>query len=124
MQMDTEPVRILVVDDSTDSAQTLAVLLRLNGYDVRTASTGEEALALIEERMPHCVVFDVVMPGIGGDELCRRLRERHGDDIVLIAVSGYAQHDMRVGTCFALADHFLTKPVDPMVLAKVLRPVR
>lgn len=121
--MPTEPVRILVVDDSLDAAETLAVLLRLNGYEVRTAGTGEQALALIAQDPPHCVVFDVVMPGIAGDELCRRLRERYGDDVVLIAVSGFTKGDERVGTSFKLADHFLTKPVDPIALSKVLRPL-
>ena len=76
--MGTEAVRILVVDDSSDAAETLALLLRLNGYEVRTASTGEEALSLIDVEKPHAVVFDVVMPGIGGEQLCRRLRDRHG----------------------------------------------
>ena len=121
--MGTEAVRILVVDDSSDAAQSLALLLRLNGYEVRTASTGEEALALIEKEQPHAVLFDVVMPGIGGEQLCRRLRDRHGDDVVLIAVSGFAGADQRVEASFGLADHFLTKPIDPAVLAKVLHPL-
>ena len=108
--MGTEAVRILVVDDSSDAAETLALLLRLNGYEVRTASTGEEALSLIDVEKPHAVVFDVVMPGIGGEQLCRRLRDRHGDDKVLIAVSGFAGADERVGASYELADHFLVKP--------------
>ncbi|MEO6712129.1 MAG: response regulator [Mycobacteriales bacterium] len=60
--MNDDTVRIVVVDDSADSAQTMAVLLRLSGYDVRTAGSGQDALALIEDTAPHCVIFDVVMP--------------------------------------------------------------
>lgn len=78
--MNDDTVRIVVVDDSADSAQSMAVLLRLNGYDVRTAGSGQDALALIEATAPHCVIFDVVMPGFDGNELCACLRARRGRD--------------------------------------------
>lgn len=121
--MGVEPVQVVVVDDAQDAAETMAALLRLSGYEVRTAGDAEQALELIRQQRPHCVLFDVVMPGIGGDELCRRLRALHGDDIVLIAVSGWSPGDERVGASFALADHFFVKPLDPAALAKVLRPL-
>ena len=121
--MNKEQVRVVVVDDVNDSAETMAALLRLNGYEVRTCADGSEALAAIEQRKPHCVLFDVVMPGIGGDELCSRLRSLYGDDIVLIAVSGFGEGDPRVHASFSLADHYFTKPVDPAALSRLLRPV-
>lgn len=121
--MNDDTVRIVVVDDSADSAQTMAVLLRLSGYDVRTAGSGQDALALIEDTAPHCVIFDVVMPGLDGNELCARLRARYGDAIVLIAVSGAAPSDARVRESFALADHYFTKPVTVEKLSRVLRPL-
>ena len=120
--MRTEPVQILVVDDSRDAADALALMLRRSGYQVRTAYTAEEALAAVAAGVPHCVLFDVVMPGMGGDELCRRLRAEHGDDIVLIAVSGFSD-DQRAKASFRLADHFFTKPVEPAALARVLQPL-
>jgi DNA-binding response OmpR family regulator len=69
------------------------------------------------------VLFDVVMPGIGGDELCSRLRAAYGDDIVLIAVTGCSEGDPRVHRSFSLADHYFTKPIDPVALSKVLHPL-
>lgn len=120
---DDDKVRIVVVDDSADSAQTMAALLRLSGYDVRTAGSGQDALALIEDAAPYCVIFDVVMPGLDGNELCARLRASHGDAIVLIAVSGAAPSDARVRQSFALADHYFTKPVTAEMLSRVLRPL-
>lgn len=120
--MKAEAVRVIVVDDVKDTADTMAALLRLNGYEARTASTGEEALALIDQDKPHCVLFDVLMPGMGGEALCKRLRERFADDIVLIAVSGCS--DERVEPSFEMADHFFVKPVDPTLLASVLSPLR
>ncbi len=123
-RMIAEPVQVVVVDDRADAAETMAVMLRLIGYEVRIACNADDALALIRQRQPHCVLFDVVMPGMGGDELCRRLRESHGDDIVLIAVTGWDEGDERVGKSFSLADHFFTKPVDHALLVKVLGHLR
>lgn len=122
--MNDDSVQLLVVDDSADSAQTLAVLLRLSGYEVRTAGSAVEALSMVLHEKPHCVIFDVVMPGLDGNELCSRLRGRYGDDIVLIAVSGAARTDDRVRQSFELADHYLTKPVTAEMLGRVLRPLR
>jgi CheY-like chemotaxis protein len=121
--METHTVRVVVVDDLQDSADTMAALLRISGYEVWTSSSVEEALELIEEHQPQCVLFDVVMPGLGGDELCSQLRERYGDDVILVAVSGCNEGDPRVHKSFALADHYFSKPVDPDALAKVLRPL-
>jgi len=121
--MDSHPVRVVVVDDAEDSADSMAALLRLNGYEVWTSGNGTEALALVDRHEPHCVLFDVVMPGIGGDELCSRLRNAYGDDIVLVAVSGFNEDDPRVHASFSLADHYFTKPLDPAALAKVLPPL-
>jgi len=121
--MSTHPVRVVVVDDAQDSADTMAELLRLNGYEVWTSGNGTEALTLVDKHEPHCVLFDVVMPGIGGDELCIRLRADYGDDIVLVAMTGFSEDDPRVHTSFALADHYYSKPVDPAALAKVLPPL-
>lgn len=119
-----EALRVVVVDDHPDAAESLAELLRLDDCEVWTASDGASALSLIEQREPHCVFFDVMMPGMTGDRLCALLRERHGDDIVLIAVSGYSASDPRVEKTFELADHYFTKPLDPLALDKVMRPLR
>ncbi len=121
--MNNDEVRVLVVDDVFDAAEALACGLELDGYKVRIAQNGEQALALIEESVPHCVLLDVDMPGIDGAELSRRLRERHGDDLVLIAVTGWGEDDERVSQTFACVDHYLKKPVDPAELRKLLPPL-
>ncbi|HSW05478.1 response regulator [Aquabacterium sp.] len=121
--MKTDEVRVLVVDDVPDAADMLAQVLELGGYTVWTAHDGLRALAMIEEHNPHCVLLDIDMPGIDGNELCRRVRERYVDDIVLIAVSGQDIEDRRVVEGFARADHYLRKPVDLSELNRVLPPV-
>ena len=122
--MGDESVRLIVVDDVEDAAATLALMLELNGYVVRTAHDGARALAMIDNFKPHCILFDIAMPGIDGLELSRHVRARHDNDIVLIAVTGRPLQDTRVSGAFCVADHYFSKPVDPRLLHKVLPPIR
>lgn len=115
-----DEAKILVVDDSADTAETLAYVLTHSGYQVRVAHDGAEALAVIEEFKPHCVLLDINMPGLDGAELSKRLRERFGDDIVLIAITGAPADDKRVSETFARVDHYLQKPVSDAQLRRVL----
>jgi DNA-binding response OmpR family regulator len=121
--MSKDDVRVRGGDDVADAAEALAETLGLSGYKVQVAGDGARALALIEEQQPHCVLLDIGMPGMDGNELARTLRERYGDDIVLIAVTGREHDDERVSDTFARVDHYLHKPVDPDVLRKLLPPV-
>jgi CheY-like chemotaxis protein len=117
----SEEMRVVVVDDVSDAAETLACLLEMDGYKVWTAQDGHEALALIAEHLPQCVLLDIDMPGIDGFELSRRLRELYGEQMVLIAVTGWGDEDLRVSERFAHCDHYLRKPIDPGTL-KLLFP--
>lgn len=118
--MDDNDVRVVVVDDLVDAANALAMTLELNGYKVRTAHDGREALTVIHEHQPHCVMLDVDMPGIDGCELSRRLREQYGRDVVLIAMSAHDEANHRVAETFDRVDHYLRKPFDLALLQKVL----
>ncbi len=118
-----DEVRVLVVDDFADAADTLAAVLEADGYRVRVAYSGDEALASVEAQTPHCVILDIAMPGIDGDDLSRQLRTRYGDDIVLIAITGAAASDPLVAKTFNRVDHYLQKPLDPEALRKALPPV-
>jgi DNA-binding response OmpR family regulator len=114
--------RVLIVDDMADIAEALACLLELDGYAVKTAINGEQALLMTEEFRPHCVLLDISMPGMDGLELTKSIRERYGDDIVLIAITGGTSDDQRVTETFARVDHYLQKPIDAAQLRKVLPP--
>src|SRR5664279_5924628 len=122
-ERDADEVRVLVVDDLPDAADTLAAVLEYDGYTVRVAHEGSEALAMIAEFQPHCVILDVNMPGLDGNDLSAELRRRHGADIVLIAISGAQASDRRVGQTFERVDHYLKKPLDPEALRRVLPPL-
>jgi DNA-binding response OmpR family regulator len=118
--MQKEAIKVVVVDDVADAAHALAELLRLEGCDVVTANTSEEAVVLIEDFDPHAVMLDVNMPGIDGFELATLLRHRYQDQIVLIAVTGFSREDARVASTFAIVDHYLQKPVDAKRLSALL----
>lgn len=113
--------RIVIVDDHLELADTLAEVLALDGFDVRTAADGVGALTVIEEHRPICVLADIDMPGMDGFELVKRLRERYGSDMVLIAITGWDGGDARLAVEFEVFDHCLQKPVDLQVLRHLLR---
>jgi diguanylate cyclase len=103
------PRSILVVDDERDALETLRLLLEGEGFEVRTASSGAEALQLMRERKPDLVILDVMMPAMTGYDVCRHLRrDPTTSDVPCIAYSGY-----QVGHPNAdLYDLVLLKPVE------------
>ncbi|MEP6872991.1 MAG: response regulator [Burkholderiales bacterium] len=118
-----EQVRIVLVDDSEDTVQALALQLQIDGYSVQTATNGHDALALIDQFRPHCVLLDVVMPGMGGYELSRHLRAQYRDDIVLIAVTGHLMDSPDVAGTIGIVDHHFPKPIEFEELRKILPPM-
>jgi CheY-like chemotaxis protein len=103
---------VLCVDDNPDVAQLLATFFNLSDCEARECLDGPSALAVAEEFHPHACVLDVNMPGMDGCELARRLRERFGVQIRLIALSGDDgdEHNQRVAA--AGFDASVTKPPD------------
>ena len=106
------PRRILVVDDNRDAADSMAILLRLFGHEVRTAYDGQSALALARLQVPEVVICDISMPDMGGLELARHLRQDpRMRDSLLVALSGYAQEEDRRRSQEAGFNAHLAKPV-------------
>jgi PAS domain S-box-containing protein len=113
--------RILIVDDLKDSADSLAMLLRMKGHEVHTAYDGEEAVIAAERFRPEVVLLDLGMPKLNGYDACRRIREKsRGKDIFLIALTGWGQDDDRRRTKEAGFNGHMVKPVNPSDLMKVL----
>ncbi|MEO8303293.1 MAG: response regulator [Betaproteobacteria bacterium] len=111
--------RILVVDDNQDAAESMAVLLRLEGHVVHIAYDGQEALDLVPSIRPHAVLLDLGLPGIDGYQVAERVRAMpEGARILLVAISGYAQDTHRKqSTGF---DRHFVKPVDPVAITELL----
>ena len=105
--------RVLVVDDNVDSAEILAVLLRLSGHDVRIAYTGPTALEAATAHPPDVVLLDIGLPGLNGYEVARRLRQDPQlKDVRLVAMTGYGDEADRQLAQEAGFDRHVVKPVD------------
>jgi DNA-binding response OmpR family regulator len=123
--MDTpdRPVRVLCVDDNSDAAESLALMLRLTGFDARASSDSTAAVVEAADFRPDACVLDIGMPGLNGFELARWLRAEFGPGLRLIAVTGVpgVASDQRVAEVGI--DRVFAKPADPDALrAALARP--
>ena len=113
--------RVLVVDDTPHNVKLLADLLGAKGYAVSTAASGEQALEMIAAAVPDIVLLDVMMPGLSGYEVCRKLRERPATALLpVVLVTSLDPQQERVKGIEAGADDFLSKPINqPELFARV-----
>ncbi len=117
-------VRVLVVDDNVDAAESIAMLLRLEGHDVRSVHGAQAALEAAVVFRPHVVLLDIGLPGMDGYEVARRLRSQPAvQSMRLVAVTGYGQQSDRDRAREAGFDQHLVKPVEPEALQAVLQDV-
>ena len=114
--------RVLIADDNRDAAESLAVLLRMDGHEVTLAYDGPQALAVLAHARPEVALLDIGMPGLNGYEVARRVRHGPlGHAVTLIAVTGWGQDRDKAQAREAGFDHHFTKPVDPVRLSELLR---
>lgn len=115
-------LRVLVVDDNTDAADSLAMLLRMHGHEVRTAHEGQTALQAVDGFVPQIVFLDIGLPDMDGYEVARRLRHRPElRKAVLVALTGYGQDSDRLLSREAGFDAHVVKPAMPEALEQVLQ---
>jgi len=114
--------RILVADDNRDAADSLAMLLELQGHETRVAYDGREALSAFAAFQPEIVLLDIGMPELNGYEVAERIRrEPGGDAVVLAALTGWGQQQDKRQAKAAGFDHHFAKPVDPDLLIATLQ---
>ncbi len=111
--------RVLVVDDYPDIADIVSVLIKILGYDCRTALSGREALQVVEEFDPEIILLDIKLPDVCGWEMGERLKRR-GRRLFLVAVTGYGQTRDLVRSSKAGFDVHITKPADLKIVKRVL----
>jgi CheY-like chemotaxis protein len=117
-------LRILIVDDNRDSAESLGLLLRLTGNDIRTAHDGVEACEAASRFCPDVAVLDIGLPRMNGYEVARRIRrESWGKSMVLIAVTGWGQESDKHSAHEAGFDRHMVKPVDPAAFLRLLASI-
>jgi CheY-like chemotaxis protein len=117
----TGSLRILVVDDVADAADSLALLVGLWGYEARVARDGPAALTSAAAFRPHVVLLDVIMPGMSGGEVAGHLRQCPDlEGAVLVATTANNQDDPRLAAYNGLFNHFLRKPYNLARLEQLL----
>jgi PAS domain S-box-containing protein len=117
-------LKVLVVDDNRDAAETCAALLEASGHQVQTAYTGTQALELAHSLRPDALLADISLPDIDGFELARKLRTSPwGSEMVLIAVTGWGKEDDRQKAFNCGFDYHLTKPASAESLESILHSV-
>lgn len=105
--------RILIVDDNTDSVETMATLIRLSGHEIAVAHDGETALEKATSFQPEIVLLDVGLPGMDGYEVAERLRAiPENKKLVIVALTGYGKEEVRQRAMDAGFDYHFVKPVD------------
>lgn len=118
------PLRVLVVDDLRDSADSLAALLELTGHEAWAAYEGTASIETAERLRPDVILLDIGMPDVDGYEVCRRLRELPwASGTTLIALTGWGQENDRRRSVEAGFDHHLVKPVEIPALMKLLEGI-
>jgi signal transduction histidine kinase/CheY-like chemotaxis protein len=117
--------RVLVVDDNTDVANSLAMVLQISGHEVHVTYDGHSALDAADAFNPEIILLDIGLPGMDGYEVAGRLRLRPGlENTLLVALSGYGQTEDQRRSREAGFHHHLVKPVDPERLPELFTSLR
>lgn len=118
------PLRILIVDDNVDAAESLAMLLDMDGYHVDTANDGLRGIDAYGEKRPDVVLLDIGLPGVDGYEVMREIRQIAGArQPIAIAVTGYGQREDIERSKQAGFDHHMVKPLEISALVSILAAV-
>lgn len=112
--------RVLVVDDNADAADSLATLLGVMGYEVRTAYDGPEGIEAADDFRPAVALLDIGLPKLSGYDIARHVRAQRGEDVLLVAITGWGQEEDRRRSREAGFDHHFTKPADFEVLLELI----
>jgi CheY-like chemotaxis protein len=116
------PLRVLIADDYIDAATSLSLLLANAGVKTDIAFDGEQALELAIRWHPHVCVLDLGMPKLDGREIASRIREQSWTERpLLIALTGWTSAQDRQSAIDAGFDHYLTKPVEPFALVRIIQ---
>ena len=118
-------MKILVVDDNVDAADSIALLLNMDGFEARSVHGALAALDTVPAFSPEVVLLDIGLPVMDGYEVARRLRARIPvEQMRIVALSGYGQRSDRERATQAGFDDYLVKPVEPIALTEFLHSLQ
>jgi DNA-binding response OmpR family regulator len=117
-------MKILVVEDDPDARKVLSLILKLDGFEVTTASGGAEAIQMLQADVPDLLLLDVMMPHMDGYEVCHQVRSNPAtSSVAVIMLSGKADPESVRRGLEAGANDFLAKPIKPSSLTKHIRAI-
>jgi CheY-like chemotaxis protein len=118
-------LRVLVVDDNRDVADSTASIMRMNGCDVHVAYDGKAALESVQRLRPDAVLLDIGLPAIDGYLVAEHIRAHpENGRTMIVAVSGYGQEQDRLRSKSVGFDYHVVKPIDPAILASLIGSLR
>jgi CheY-like chemotaxis protein len=121
VSMPVRPLSLLVVDDNLDVAESLAFVLRNDGFNVSIAYDGDQAFRMIDVSFYHVLICDIGLPGRSGYEVAARFRRLYGKGPLAVAISAYASENVKENAEKAGFSSFFSKPADPLALERMLR---
>jgi len=116
----TKQRRIVLIEDNDDARQMLETLLKLDGHQVASAGDGQQGLDMIIRQQPEVAIVDIGLPQLSGYDLAKEVRRQAGDEIYLIALTGYGRAEDREAVQAAGFNAHLVKPLKPIELVKIL----
>lgn len=120
--MDKKDIKILLVDDEPDILEIVGYNLKTEGYQVITATNGQEAIKIAKKKNPHLILLDIMMPEMDGIEACEKIRKIDTLENVLIAfLTARGEDYSQVAGFEAGADDYITKPIKPKVLVSKIK---
>jgi DNA-binding response OmpR family regulator len=113
--------RVLVVENGEDSAICLTAMLRMNGFDARSARTGSEALKILSEHKPGAVIIDLDLPDMDACDIIRRVKSKSNPMVAAVVVTAHSDTGHRLAALNAGAAAYILKPAEPIELIQLLR---
>ena len=116
----TPLARVLIAEDNADAAEMLRLMLAFKGHEVKVAVDGLQAVEMAETFKPHIAFIDIGMPRMDGHDAARRIRDRLGRHVMLVALTGWGHDEDKRRSIESGFDHHLTKPPEPEVLDRLI----
>ena len=117
-------LRVLVIDDTRDAADVMQMLIESDGALADVAYDGASGIVLAQEKAPDVILLDIGMPDMDGYETCRVIRKLLGKDVLIIALTGWGQEEVKRRALESGFDAHLTKPVEPDKLTELIHQLR
>ena len=119
-EVSLDGARILVVDDNPINRRVIGLQLEKMGHDPTLATGGREAVTTVDEEVFDLVLMDCQMPDMDGLEATRKIREKHSDELAIVALTAFSEESQREACWEAGMDDFLTKPIEASMLRNIL----